>query len=116
METKMSDSLKVTSDACFEKDVLQSSSLVLVDFWAPWCQPCRAIMPLVELFAENYAAKGLVVYKLNVDENSKTPSKYGIQGIPSLLLFKNGVVVATHVGGNVSKAILAKLVDEHLGA
>lgn len=112
----MSELLKATSDAAFEQDVLQSSTPVLVDFWAPWCQPCKMIMPQVELFAEDYAAKGLQVYKLNVDENSGTPQKYGIRGIPSLLLFKNGEVVATHVGGSVNKAVLANLVDDHIDA
>lgn len=112
----MSDALKVTSDASFESDVLQATDLVLVDFWAPWCQPCKMILPQVELFAEEYKAKGVQTYKLNVDENSATPQKYGIKGIPSLLLFKNGEVVATQVGGGVNKVVLAKMVAEHLDA
>jgi thioredoxin 1 len=112
----MSDFLKVTSDASFEEDVLKATDLVLVDFWAPWCQPCKMIMPQVELFAEEYSDKGIQVFKLNVDENAATPAKHGIRGIPSLLLFKGGDVVATHVGGNVNKAVLAKLVEEHMGA
>jgi thioredoxin 1 len=112
----MSDFLKVTSDASFDHDVLKASDCVLVDFWAPWCQPCRMIMPQIELFAEEYQGKGIQVFKLNVDENDQTPVKYGIRGIPSLLLFKNGKVVATHVGGNVNKAFLAKFVAEYMGA
>ena len=110
----MSELLKVTSDAAFEQDVLQSSTPILVDFWAPWCQPCKMIMPQVELFAENYADKGLKVCKLDIQENGETPRKYGIQSIPSLLVFKNGEVVAKHVGGNINQAILANLVDDHL--
>jgi thioredoxin 1 len=110
----MSDLVKITSDASFERDVLQSADLVVVDFWAPWCQPCKMIMPHVALFAENYAKKAVQVYKLNVDENSVTPQKYGIRGIPTLLLFKNGEVIATHVGGGVNKVVLEKWVDEHL--
>ena len=110
----MSDLLKVASDASFEQDVLKSTDLVLVDFWAPWCQPCKMIMPQVEAFAEEYTHKGVQVYKLNVDENSATPQQYGVRGIPSLLLFKDGEVVATQVGGNVNKMVLMKMVDEHL--
>lgn len=112
----MSDFLKVTSDASFEQDVLKATDLVLVDFWAPWCQPCKMIMPQVELFAEDYSGKGVRVFKLNVDDNAETPIKYGIRGIPSLLLFKGGKVVATHVGGNVNKGLLARLVEDHIDA
>jgi thioredoxin 1 len=113
METLMSDFLKPTTDASFEQDVLKSSDLALVDFWAPWCRPCKMIMPQVELFAEEYASKGVQVYKLNVDENPSTPQQYGIRGIPSLLLFKNGEVVATQTGDNINKLVLMKMVDEH---
>ena len=109
----MSDFLKVTTDADFEKDVLQTSGLVLIDFWAPWCQPCKMIMPQIEMFAEEYAPKGVTVYKLNVDENSATPQKFGVRGIPTLMLFKDGELVETQVGG-INQAVLAKMVAAHM--
>ena len=112
----MSDFLKVTTDASFEQDVVKSSGLVLVDFWAPWCHPCKMIMPQVALFAEEYADKGVTVYKLDVSENAETPKKFGIQGIPALFLFKNGEIVAKQAGGGVNKLVLMKMADEHLSA
>ncbi|HWA95002.1 MAG TPA: thioredoxin [Terracidiphilus sp.] len=85
------------SDATFEKEVLQSETPVLVDFWAVWCGPCRAIAPIVESLAGTYAGK-LKVAKVNVDQNGATPSRYGIRGIPTLLLFKGGKVADQIVG------------------
>src|SRR6202161_266907 len=85
------------SDATFEKEVLQSEQPVLVDFWAVWCGPCRAIAPIVDGVATTYAGR-LKVTKVNVDENGATPSRYGIRGIPALLLFKGGKVVDQIVG------------------
>jgi thioredoxin 1 len=85
------------SDATFDQEVLKSEQPVLVDFWAVWCGPCKAIAPVVEAVAATYAGK-LKVAKMNVDENSATPSQYGIRGIPTLLLFKHGKVVDQIVG------------------
>lgn len=88
---------KAVTDANFEQEVLQAKGVSLVDFWAPWCGPCRMIGPIVEDLAEEYAGR-VNVLKMNVDENPQTPGRYGIQGIPTLLLFKDGEVVDTMVG------------------
>ncbi len=106
----MSEIVKSTSDADFEADVLKSDVPVLVDFWAEWCQPCRMISPIVEEIAKEYEGK-VKVYKVNVDENTETPAKYGVRGIPSLLIFKDGDVSATKVGA-LSKSQLAAFLDE----
>ena len=97
------------SDATFESEVLQSSTPVLIDFWAPWCGPCRAIAPVVEELAGEYAGK-LKVVKMNVDENQATPSRYGVRGIPNLILFKGGQVHEQIVGA-VPKSRLAQAVQ-----
>jgi thioredoxin 1 len=97
------------SDATFEAEVLQSSTPVLVDFWAPWCGPCRAIAPVVEELAGEYAGK-LKVVKMNVDDNQATPSRYGVRGIPNLILFKGGQVHEQIVGA-VPKSRLAQAVQ-----
>jgi thioredoxin 1 len=97
------------SDATFDAEVLQSSTPVLIDFWAPWCGPCRAIAPVVEELAGEYAGK-LKVVKMNVDENQATPSRYGVRGIPNLIVFKGGQVHEQIVGA-VPKSRLAAAVQ-----
>ncbi len=108
----MSEHVKPTTDADFETDVLNAKQPVLVDFWAEWCQPCKMIGPIIEDIAKEYVGR-LKVMKVNVDENVETPAKYGIRGIPSLLLFKGGSVAATKVGA-LTKSQLATFLDENL--
>jgi len=100
------------SDASFDEDVLKSTLPVLVDFWAEWCMPCRMIAPTVENIAETHKEK-LKVAKMNVDENMKTPSKYGIRGIPTLLLFKAGEIKETMVGVQPRDKIV-EIISKHL--
>jgi thioredoxin 1 len=107
----MSD-IKILSDASFEQDVLKSPVPVLVDYWAEWCGPCRMIAPIVSEVAGEYQGR-LTVAKLNVDENQLTPGKYGIRGIPTLMLFKNGTVAGTRVG-QLSKPQLIAFIDSNL--
>ena len=107
-----SDSIKHVSDASFDSDVLKSSTPVLVDCWAEWCGPCKAIAPILDELSTQYGDK-LVIAKLNVDENSAVPGKFGIRAIPTLLLFKDGQLAATKVGA-VSKAQLPAFIDEKL--
>lgn len=108
----MSELVLKTTDADFEKDVLNAAEPVLVDFWAEWCQPCKMISPIVAEIAADYKGR-LKVAEVNVDDNSETPAKYGVRGIPSLLIFKGGNVVGTKVGA-LSKSQLAAFIDEHL--
>jgi thioredoxin 1 len=108
----MSEHLKIISDTTFENDVLKSKKPVLLDFWAEWCGPCRALLPTLEEAAQNYQDK-VVFAKMNVDENGTTPGQYGIRGIPTLLLFKEGQVIATKVGG-LTKSQLTAFLDSHL--
>ena len=108
----MSDNVVHTTDANFEDDVLNSENPVLVDYWAEWCGPCKSIAPLLDEIAEEYAGR-LSVAKLNIDDNPETPPKYGIRGIPTLMLFRNGEVEATKVGA-VSKSQLSAFLDSNL--
>lgn len=107
-----SDLIKHVSDATFEADVLQSAQPVLVDYWAEWCGPCKMIAPILDEIANEYAGK-LKVAKVNIDENQGTPAKYGIRGIPTLMIFKNGNIEATKVGA-MSKSQLAAFIDSNL--
>ena len=102
------------SDGTFDKEVLQSPLPVLIDFWAPWCGPCRAIGPVVEDLAKSYEGK-LKVVKMNVDENPATPGRYGVRGIPNLILFRGGEVKEQIVGA-VPRAHLVKAIDQVLAA
>ena len=101
-----------TTDATFSQDVLKSEKPVLLDFWAEWCGPCKMIAPILDTIATDYKDK-LRVVKLNIDENPKTPPKFNIRGIPTLLLFRNGTVAAQQVGA-VSKAQLESFLEKHL--
>jgi len=102
------------SDATFEKEVLQSDQPVMVDFWAVWCGPCKAIGPIVDQVATTYAGK-LKVAKMNVDQNGATPSRYGIRGIPALLFFKGGKV-ADQIVGYVPQSVIEEKVQRILTA
>src|SRR5262252_9246328 len=110
----MSENVKSTSDGTFENDVLKSDRPVLVDFWAEWCAPCRMLAPTVEAVAEKYAATASVV-KLNVDDNPSVSQRYGIKGIPTLILFKNGREEERVVGAT-SEAAISRMIDKHAGA
>ena len=105
----MSDNIINTTDSSFEQDVLHSETPVLVDYWAEWCGPCKMIGPILEQVADEYAGK-ITIAKLNIDENPNTPPKYGIRGIPTLMVFKKGEVEATKVGA-LSKSQLTDFID-----
>jgi thioredoxin 1 len=107
-----SEHVQTFGDNNFEAEVIQSSVPVLVDFWATWCQPCKAIAPTIDALAEAYAGK-IKVGKVNVDENQATPSKYGVRGIPTVILFKDGKVVDQIVGA-VPKSQLEALINKAL--
>ena len=108
----MSESIVHVSDDSFDQEVLKSDKPVLVDYWAEWCGPCKMIAPILEEIAETYGGK-LKIAKLNIDDNPETPPKFGIRGIPTLMLFKNGSVEATKVGA-LSKSQLAAFIDSNL--
>lgn len=109
----MSEELTAVTDDSFESLVLQSGTPTLVDFWAPWCAPCRRIAPLLDSVAKEYEGKVNFV-KINVSDNQETPSKYNVRGIPTLILFNGGKAVATHVGGDLSKSSLASFIDSNI--
>lgn len=107
----MSHHLKSITDSSFEQDVLQAGKPVLVDFWAEWCGPCRALTPILEDVASTHSDK-VTFAKLNIDDNPMTPSKYGVMSIPTLILYKNGQVAATKMG-LLSKSELSAFIDSH---
>ena len=102
-----------STDASFEKDVLQSNVPVLVDFWAEWCRPCQAIMPILDGFSEDYKDK-VKVCKIDIETNADITAKFGIQNIPTLLLFKEGNMIASTPGGNMTKAKLSEFVEKNI--
>ncbi len=107
----MSEQIQSTTDADFEKDVLNAELPVLVDFWAEWCGPCKMIAPVLAELEKEYSGR-LKIMKLNVDENSETPAQFGVRGIPSLILFKEGEVVGTKVGA-LTKSQLTAFIDSN---
>jgi len=108
----MNDKIIVVSDASFDDDVISSKQPVLVDFWAEWCGPCKTLSPVLDEIANEYEGR-ITVAKVNVDENLQIPPKYGIRGIPTMLLFKDGSVQATKVG-SISKANLNAFLDNNI--
>ena len=108
----MNDKIKAVSDASFDADIINASQPVLVDFWAEWCGPCKALSPILDDIAIEYDGR-VTIAKVNVDENMQTPPKYGIRGIPTMLLFKDGAVEATKVGA-LSKAELSAFIDSNI--
>ncbi len=108
----MSNDIVYVTDDSFEEDVLKSEIPVLVDYWAEWCGPCKMIAPLLDEIVGDYAGK-LKIAKLNIDENSATPPRFGIRGIPTLMIFKDGDVEATKVGA-LSKSQLTAFIDSNL--
>ncbi|MDH5190999.1 MAG: thioredoxin TrxA [Gammaproteobacteria bacterium] len=108
----MSGAVVYVTDTTFDEEILKSDVSVLVDYWADWCGPCKMIAPILEEIAQEYDGK-IKVAKLNIDENPETPPKYGIRGIPTLMLFKNGNVEATKVGA-LSKSQLTAFIDSNI--
>lgn len=108
----MTDNIKTISDASFEADVLHSDKPVLVDFWAEWCGPCKMVAPIIDEVAKEYAGK-VNFAKMDVDSNQATPAKFGIRGIPTLILFKNGAIVSQKVGA-LSKSQLMAFIDSNI--
>ncbi|MEQ3696439.1 MAG: thioredoxin TrxA [Pseudomonadales bacterium] len=108
----MSEHIVNVSDASFENDVLNSSAPVLVDYWAEWCGPCKMIAPVLNEIADEFVGR-VTVAKVDIEANPETPAKFGIRGIPTLMIFKNGEIAATKVGA-VSKAQLAQFIEENL--
>jgi thioredoxin 1 len=108
----MAEHIHYVTDDTFEPEVLQSATPVLVDYWAEWCGPCKMIAPILDEVAKEYSGR-LKVAKINIDENQGTPPKYGIRGIPTLMIFKNGAVEATKVGA-LSKSQLTAFIDSNI--
>ncbi len=108
----MTNNIKTISDASFEADVLKSDKPVLVDFWAEWCGPCKMVAPVIDEAAKEYAGK-VSFAKMDVDSNQSTPARFGIRGIPTLILFKNGAIVAQKVGA-LSKSQLMAFIDSNI--
>ena len=108
----MSENIKHVSDSTFDQDVLKAGTPVLVDYWAEWCGPCKMIAPILDEVSKDYDGR-LKIAKMNVDENRDVPAKFGIRGIPTLMLFKGGQLAATKVGA-LSKAQLTAFLDGHL--
>ena len=108
----MSETISHITDSTFEQEVLQSDEPVLVDYWAQWCGPCKMVAPILDEIAAEYQGK-LKVAKLNVDDNPDTPPKYGVRGIPTLMIFKNGNAEATQVGA-LSKSQLTAFIDQSI--
>lgn len=108
----MSDKIVAVTDATFEQEVLQAEGPVLVDYWAEWCGPCKMIAPVLDELAEQYGDK-IKIAKLNIDENPDTAPQYGIRGIPTLMIFKDGEVAGTKVGA-ASKSDLSQFIDENV--
>ena len=107
-----SNTIQRVTDDTFEPEVLKSDTPVLVDYWAEWCGPCKSIAPILDEVAKEYEGR-LKIAKINVDENQQTPAKFGIRGIPTLMLFKNGNVEATRVGA-LSKSQLTAILDSNI--
>jgi thioredoxin 1 len=109
LEITVSDKITHTSDAAFQTEVLDSDTPVLLDFWAEWCGPCKSIAPVLDELAGEYEGK-LKIVKINIDENQQTPRQFGVRGIPTLMIFKDGKVAGTQIGA-VGKGQLAKFID-----
>ena len=108
----MSDTIVKLTDSVFENQVIKSEKPILVDYWAEWCGPCKMIAPILEEVSTEMSDK-IIIGKLNVDENSQTPPKYGIRGIPTLMIFKDGNAVGTHVGA-LSKSDLIQFIENNI--
>ena len=108
----MSKHIHYVTDATFETEVLKADQPVLLDYWAEWCGPCKMLSPILDEIAADYAGR-IKVAKMNIDDNQNTPSSYGVRGIPTLMIFKNGAVEATKVGA-MSKSQLSSFIDSHL--
>ncbi len=108
----MNNSISHLTDETFEEEVIQSNIPVLVDYWAEWCGPCKMIAPILDSLTDEYAGK-LKIAKLNIDDNQKTPQKFAVRGIPTLMIFKNGNVEATKVGA-LSRSELTAFIESNL--
>lgn len=110
LEIPVSEKITHTSDAAFQRDVLDSETPVLLDFWAEWCGPCKSIAPVLDQLADQYDGK-LKIVKINIDENQNTPRQFGVRGIPTLMVFKGGKVEATQIGA-VGKSQLDQMIQK----